>query len=141
MKPDVESTRDEVEKTQQEEHELCERDTEGAGRSANPIDVGVKTPWWREAGETAEFDRCRAWCCVGTTSFLRVDMTGSQCEAFLEKEVSKSFINQEKVDRLQLKALRPSEACMFMEATAEQMRNDRVVMRSTTWGERYRLTG
>ncbi|CDJ58414.1 hypothetical protein EMWEY_00015620 [Eimeria maxima] len=55
--PDVESTRDEVKETQQAEHELLERGTEGAGAPANPFGEGVKRLWWREAGEAAEFDR------------------------------------------------------------------------------------
>ncbi|CDJ60617.1 hypothetical protein, conserved [Eimeria maxima] len=54
---DVDTTRDEEEGTQQSEHEVCKRDAEGAEEPAYPIDEGVLTPWWREAGETREPDR------------------------------------------------------------------------------------
>ena len=111
-----------------------------AGEPRNPIDQLAMTPWWREAGEAAESDRCAVWCGVGTTTFLSVDVAGSQCGASWDTVASKSFIGQEKVDHLQLKASRPSEACMFMEVPGDQMRNDRVVMRSTTWGGRKRST-
>lgn len=71
--------RDEVEDTHQPKHELCVGDTEGAEEPANTIDEGVMTPWWLEADEAAEFDRCGVWCGGGTTAFLRVDVAGSQC--------------------------------------------------------------
>ena len=41
VQPDVESIRDDAEEVKQAEHEFCERDTEGAGEPANPIDGGV----------------------------------------------------------------------------------------------------
>lgn len=67
---DVDTTRDEEEGTQQSEHEVCKRDAEGAEEPAYPIDEGVLTPWWREAGETREPDRCGVLRSVGTTAVL-----------------------------------------------------------------------
>lgn len=68
-------------------------------------------------------------------------MGGSQCEGFLDTAASKSFINQEGVDRLQLKASLPSEDCIFLEVTCEQIRSDRVIMRSMAWDGRERSMG
>ncbi|CDI74458.1 hypothetical protein, conserved [Eimeria praecox] len=125
VQADLEPAREQMEEKQNAEHEPCERDREGAERPAYPTDEGVKTPWWREAGETAESDSCGVLCSVGATVGLRIDAFGSKCEAFLDTE---------KVDRLQLKARRPSEECMLTEVTGVQMCSDRVVMRSTAWG-------
>ncbi|CDI77879.1 hypothetical protein EPH_0007860 [Eimeria praecox] len=113
VQPDVEPIREHVEETQQAEHEPCERGTEEAEKSAYPIGEGVKTSRWREPGETAEFGRCGVLGSVRTTVVLRVDVDGSQCEAFFDTEASNSFLSQEKVDRLQLKARRPSEEYVY----------------------------
>lgn len=48
------------------------------------------TTWWREASQAAELDRRLDWCGVGTTAFLRLDVAGSQYEAFVDRESADS---------------------------------------------------
>ncbi|CDJ57196.1 hypothetical protein, conserved [Eimeria maxima] len=53
-KPEVETTRDEVDEKRRGENTICRRNTEGAEDPDNPTDDGVAMPCWGEAGETAE---------------------------------------------------------------------------------------
>lgn len=87
-----ETTRNEWEETRRVEDDISGRDAEGADEPDNPIDEAVETPWWREAGETADWKRCGMLWKVGTTAVLKVDARGIQCEALFDMGASRSFI-------------------------------------------------
>ncbi|CDI86992.1 hypothetical protein, conserved [Eimeria praecox] len=137
---EVEAIREKVEEMRHVAKGLCRRDAKGTDESNYPIDESIVTPWGRAASDLAEYSKGSILCNVGTTAVLRVDAAGGHGESLLDTEVSKSFIRQERAERLQLKARRPSKECMLTLVNSEEMYIGRPVKRFTTWGGRERST-
>ncbi|CDI87673.1 hypothetical protein EPH_0029770 [Eimeria praecox] len=89
----VEATRDEVEEMRRVANALGRREAEGPGESEYPIDESVVTPCGREASEVAESSHGFILWNVGSTAILRGDVAGSQGEALLDTDASKTFIS------------------------------------------------
>lgn len=137
----VEETRGEVDEARRQPGNLCEWGAGGADKSNNPGDEAAVAPWWREARRQADLNKDAILCRVGTTADLRVDEAGSQAELLLDTRASRSFINPQTVELLQLKTRRPSEEGMLTVGNCEQMRIDHAFMLSKTVCERECSTG
>ncbi|CDJ47249.1 hypothetical protein EBH_0034020 [Eimeria brunetti] len=106
-----------------------------------PQDTSTKEPqWWREHRPQEDTASKGTLCSVGMTAILRVEVAGSQCEALLDTGASRSFIIPGAVERLQLKAWKLPEECVFAVANGAQLRIDLVAKGLTMWCGATRLS-
>ena len=103
------------------------------------LDQVWKGQWWQISGE--EDTQGGSLCSAGTAAVLRVLVAGQRCEALVDTGASRSFINPDRVRKLQLKERLLAEECCFTVANGEKLRITRVVKRLVMWSGGMKLIG